>query len=88
MGAEPWFYFVDYQSDINQCLQELRQREFKAGRYNPAVNPNHAPRCKQAMIESNKYDVFEDIERGQGIYIVVYEEEKPTEVFFAGYSFD
>lgn len=147
MGAESWFYFVDYQSDINKCLQELRQREFKAGRYNPAesfpdypVNPNHAPGCKhssideaqtasgasgtrsildinllgespdyrlvaplsdanlinlfgtnkpsRAMIESKKYDLFEDIERGQGIYIIAYKDNVPTEIFFAGYSFD
>jgi hypothetical protein len=146
MGAEPWFYFVDYQPEINKCLQELREREFKAGRYNPAepfpkypVNPNHAPGCKhasideatedadadgtrsildidrvaespdfgavvpldkeelielfgtdkptRAMIESN-FDLFENIERGQGIYIIAYKDAKPSEVFFAGYSFD
>ena len=33
-------------------------------------------------------DFYEDIERGQGIYIVVYKDEKPSEIFFAGYSFD
>lgn len=27
-------------------------------------------------------------ERGQGIYIIVYEGERPSEIFFAGYSFD
>jgi hypothetical protein len=36
MGAEPWYYFVPYQPDINRALLELRQREFEAGRYNPA----------------------------------------------------
>jgi hypothetical protein len=35
MGGEPWFYFVPYQADINNALQELRRSEFKAGRYNP-----------------------------------------------------
>jgi hypothetical protein len=34
------------------------------------------------------HDFYEDIERGQGIYIVVYEGGKPSELFFAGYSFD
>jgi len=37
MGGHPWFYFVNYQSDINSALQALRQREFKAGRYNPVM---------------------------------------------------
>jgi hypothetical protein len=27
-------------------------------------------------------------ERGQGVYVVVYEGEQPSEIFFAGYSFD
>ncbi|HZZ42353.1 MAG TPA: hypothetical protein VFE58_05415 [Tepidisphaeraceae bacterium] len=39
------------------------------------------------MIESNM-DFYDDIERGQGIYIVVYKFNKPEEYFFAGYSFD
>ena len=39
------------------------------------------------MIESN-HAFYEDIQRGQGIYIVVYKAGKPDEYFFAGYSFD
>src|SRR5512141_2523375 len=37
MGAEPYYYFVPYQPDIHQALQELRRREFLAGRYHPAM---------------------------------------------------
>ena len=37
MGAEPYFYFVKYQADLDRALQELRQREFRAGRYFPAM---------------------------------------------------
>jgi hypothetical protein len=33
-------------------------------------------------------DFYEDIERGQGIYIVVYKDGNPSEIFFGGYSFD
>ena len=33
-------------------------------------------------------DFYDDIERGQGIYIVLNEDGKPDEYFFAGYSFD
>jgi len=39
------------------------------------------------MIESNE-DLFENIDRGQGIYIVAYRDGQPSEIFFAGYSFD
>jgi hypothetical protein len=37
MGAEPYFYIVPYQEDIDAALQKLREQEFQAGRYNPAV---------------------------------------------------
>lgn len=33
MGSEYWSYFVPYQEDIGAALQELRQREFAAGRF-------------------------------------------------------
>lgn len=35
MGAHPYWYFVDYQEDVSKALDELREREFQAGRYNP-----------------------------------------------------
>ncbi len=143
MGGEPWYYFVPYQADINKALQELRQREFTAGRYNPVIpfqphlaRPGRAQHTSiegaledadadgtrsildmerigekpdygvvvplgpevlrelydtehptREMIEKNM-DFLEDIERGQGIYIIVYKDSAPSEIFFAGYSFD
>jgi hypothetical protein len=33
-------------------------------------------------------DVFEDIERGQCVHTVIYDQGKPSHLFFAGYSFD
>jgi hypothetical protein len=39
------------------------------------------------MILENQ-DFFEPIERGQGIYMTVYNNGRPSEYFFAGYSFD
>jgi hypothetical protein len=44
-------------------------------------------RPTRAMVEANM-EFYEDIERGQGVYIIVYEGERPTEIFFGGYSFD
>lgn len=37
MGGHPYWYFVDYDSDVNKALRDLREREFRAGRYNPAI---------------------------------------------------
>lgn len=147
MGGHAWFYFVDYDPDIDAALQRLRQREFQAGRYHPAVRlpqfpvgpqspapgPQHrsideamraadesgtrsildmarvsaAPRsCAVAPLGSDAlrrlfgserptHDVvessdalFEELERGQGVYVVVYDDNRPVEIFFAGYSFD
>jgi len=41
----------------------------------------------RAMIEANP-DFYEDIERGQGIYIIAYRDGKPSDIFFGGYSYD
>jgi hypothetical protein len=146
MGGHPWWYMVPYEKDIANSLETLRQREFKAGRYNPAeefprfpVDLAHAPGCKHASIDEAREDsdadgtrsildmsrigdkpdyevaarvgddnlreifgttrptaedvqdcdeLFEEIERGQGVYVVVYENEEPSQIYFAGYSYD
>ena len=41
----------------------------------------------RAMVEAND-DYFEDIGRGQGRYIILYQDGQPSEIAFAGYSFD
>jgi hypothetical protein len=147
MGADPYWYVVRYEPDIDSALQSLRQREFLAGRYNPVMpfprfplGPNppapgagHATieeafedagadgtrsildldrvsdepefgvvttladetlirlfgttRPSREMVESN-HDFWEDIERGEGICIILYKDDKPDEIFFAGYSCD
>jgi len=147
MGAHPYWYFVPYQKDINKALQELRQREFKAGRYNPVMHFPEFPvdttspsigaqheSIEEAMAAADadgtrsildiatvedepdfcaagpltdemlqeyfdtmepsheavddNMDFLEEIDRGHCVYIVVYKENKPDEIFFAGYSFD
>jgi hypothetical protein len=37
MGSHPYVYFVPYRDDFQQALEELREREFAAGRYNPVM---------------------------------------------------
>jgi len=132
MGAEAWDYFVPYEEDIDQALQKLRVREFRAGRYNGAerhaasidevlenmdadgtrsiLDMTHVAeepeffavarftkeqllrvfgteRPTREMIEGN-HDLYEELDRGQGAYVIVYKDGKPSEIFFAGYSFD
>jgi hypothetical protein len=132
MGAEPWDYFVPYEEDIQNALEKLRVREFRAGRYRGAeqrpasiekafenmdedgtasiLDITHVAdepeffavtplprgdlvrlfgtdRPTREMIERNM-DFYEDIDRGQGVYIVAHKDGKPSEIFFGGYSFD
>jgi hypothetical protein len=147
MGAHPYWYIVKYKADVNAALQDLRQREFRAGRYNPVlpfpdfpIGP-HSPapgaqhasiqqafadagadgtrsildlgrvseepdfgaaaplpdavlqdlfgttRPTRPMVEASE-DFWEDLERGQGIYVVLYWDNRPDEILFAGYSYD
>jgi len=147
MGAHPYYYFVEFQPDIEAALQDLRQHEFEAGRYNPAqpfprfpIRPDSpAPGAKHEFIYeaiedaaeegtrsildietvsdwpelgvasplseddldryfgtrqptkemvSRKLDFLASIERGHCIYITVFESGQPSELCFAGYSFD
>ena len=147
MGGHPWFYNVDYEPDIEAALQKLRQREFLAGRYNPATpfpefpvdesapaigaqhssieeafeeadadgtrsildmltvadSPDYcvvAPLSADKLIElfgtdKPTYEMIEDneelyevLERGQGVYIIAYKDGQPDKILFAGYSFD
>jgi hypothetical protein len=39
------------------------------------------------MVEASE-DFCEDLERGQGIYVVLYRDDRPDEILFAGYSYD
>ncbi len=147
MGAEPYWYFEKYDGDVDAALQALREREFRAGRYNPVVpfpdfppGPNSpspgaqhssveevmenasedgtrsildldhvsefpdfcavAPlpeillqdlysttQPSREMVEQN-VDFLEDVERGQGVYIILYQDGQPREILLAGYSFD
>jgi hypothetical protein len=37
MGGHPYWYHVPYRDDVQDALDELREREFRAGRYNPVM---------------------------------------------------
>ena len=149
VGGHFYWYIVDYESDIARALAELREREFRAGRYYPvlkypeeflAASPPPAPGAKHRSIadamraaqdegtrsildidriapspaygaaaplndailrelysttEPTREMVEPDFvfaefmeERGQGVYMLLYEQGKPRHILFAGYSYD
>lgn len=44
-------------------------------------------RPTRAQVEANM-DFLEDVERGHGVYVVLYAHDAPHELCFAGYSYD
>ena len=44
-------------------------------------------RPTRQMVKENM-DFFEDVERGQAVYFVLFQDGKPSELFFAGMSYD
>lgn len=143
MGAEPWSYFVPYRVDVEAALDDLKQREFAAGRYEYSGDPDFPPESIQDVVEAsdadgtqsildmmglgdairdydtdapsvglvaplspsqliavygterpshamveNGHGLYELLDRGMGAYVVVYNGDAPSELYFAGYSFD
>jgi hypothetical protein len=136
--SQLWEYCVPYQADTQKALEELRQREFTAGRFYRSelrpktfedairnadaagtrsmidiekVSPTRelltispAPPEKlralfgtekpsHAMVEtaskkmSDEFQGFLEIyDRGEGLYIVLYEDDRPVEIYIAGWS--
>jgi len=39
------------------------------------------------LLETND-ELFEDIDRGQGVYVIAYRDGEPSDIMFAGYSLD
>jgi len=33
-------------------------------------------------------EMFDQMERGHGVYVIVYADDEPSQIFFAGYSYD
>jgi hypothetical protein len=153
MGGHPYWYTVSYEADVATAIDKLRQREFQAGRYNPAtpfptfpIDANSpSPGAQHASIEEamdasdadgtrSILDIFqvsptpadgtqplfctafplgddnllrmfgttrpsgkmaetskefwEGVHRGSAVYVVLYQDDQPHEIFVAGYSFD
>ena len=52
MGAEPWSYFVPYRDDIEAAFEDLKQREFEAGRYFKPDWPIRSPKTIDEAVAS------------------------------------
>jgi hypothetical protein len=132
MGAEPYWYFVDYEEDVQSALDKLRQQVFESGAFNGAeLNPRTpeealelaaedgtrsildimavsaqpdffcaAPWSKEeleaffgtaqptAQMVNEYQDFWDSLDRGMARYAIIYEGDRPSQIFFAGYSFD
>lgn len=66
MGGEPWFYVVPYQPDLAKVLSDLKQREFQAGRYNPAQPSPFLPAAAAVAPASRRHVNIEAAIRAAG----------------------
>ena len=53
MGAEPWNYYVPYRADIAAALDDLRNQEFAAGRYNRGPHKQQANSIAEAFEQAD-----------------------------------
>ena len=60
MGAEPYFYFVKHQPNLDKALNDLRQQEFHAGRYFPAMERLAFPIDPQAPSPGAQHATIEE----------------------------
>jgi hypothetical protein len=60
MGASGWQYFVPYQVDLNQALQDLRQQVFDRAEYWWYGEPEHLPSELRVPRPERLAALFED----------------------------
>ena len=66
MGGHFYWYVVDYQNDLNAALQELRNREFQAGRYSPVVRVPRFPIGADSPAPGPQHGTIRDAIRAAG----------------------
>ncbi len=59
-----------------------------AKRLSPMELQHYFGTTQPTHLDIEQAEFWEDIERGQGMCCAVYEDGKPKELFFAGYSYD
>lgn len=68
-------------TDFANVCTILRVSDDRLQRYFDTTRPT------RQVIEKH-LEYYDDLERGCGLYIIVYQDDRPHEIFFAGYSFD
>jgi len=43
---------------------------------------------RRELVESRRSNLFEEIERGECVFVTMFEDERPIAILFAGYSYD
>jgi hypothetical protein len=89
MGAHPYWYFVKHQQNVQKALDELREQEFQAGRYNPVmpfpdfpIEPNApTPGAQHDSIEEALQDTSAD---GTRSILDIYAVAEQPDFFTAG----
>ena len=61
MGAHAYWYFEKFDGDVDAALQALREREFKAGRYNPVMPFLDFPVGPDSPAPGAQHDSIEEI---------------------------
>jgi hypothetical protein len=61
MGANPYWFFVPYEADLDAALQKLRLREFQAGRYNPVTPFQAFPIDPSEPVPGAMHDSIEQV---------------------------
>ena len=60
MGGHAYWYTVPYNEDLEVVLADLREREFRAGRYNPAMRSIDFPITPASPAPGPRHDSIED----------------------------
>lgn len=66
MGGHAYYYIVKYQKDIQAALDALREQEFKAGRYNPALRNIEFPISASSPAPGPKHATIEEAREASG----------------------
>jgi hypothetical protein len=68
-------------------LRDWKKQIKPSATNNGMTDVPQATRPRATDLDDND-ELLEDIERGQGLYVVLCENEGPSQIFFAGYSCD
>lgn len=66
MGGHAYYYVVNYQKDVQAALDELRDKEFKAGRYNPVIRNLEFPLTAGSPSPGPKHATIEEAREASG----------------------